>query len=125
MSEVIAGTLIATLAVVGLAYSFGIGRGLIDRYELARQAMGRARLLVDSLSTVPPHSLADGNEPFWVDGVQAGGAYWTMTDVDDPVDQTGGADPTPQDEKRILVRIGWGVGGSNDTLTLSRLVVVR
>jgi len=125
MFEVIAGTVIATLAVVGLAYSFGVGRGLIDRYEIARRAMGRARLLVDSLSTVTPLSLADGNQPFWVDGIQAGTSSWTMTNVDDPADQSGAADPNPVDEKRILVRVGWGLGGSDDTLSLSRLVVVR
>ncbi len=125
MFEVIAGTLIATLAVLGLAYSFGVGRGLIDRYDLARRAMGRARLLVDSLTTVTPSSLQDGNQPFWVDGVQAGTAYWTITNVDDPVDQSSPIDPTPVDEKRILVRLGWGAAGSMDTLALTRLVVAR
>lgn len=121
--EVIAGTLVATLAVLGLAYSFGIGRALIDRYLLARRAMARAQLLVDSLVTVPPVQLSDGNQPLWVDGAAAGTAYWTIQPVDDPIDGVSPADPTPVDEKRILVRVGWQMGPASDTLRLSRMVL--
>src|ERR1043165_1602662 len=85
--EVMAGTIVATLAVLGLAYSFGIGRGLIDRYAVARSAMGRASLLADSLSTIAPAALSNGSRPFWVEGMQAGTESWTITDVDDPIDR--------------------------------------
>src|SRR6185436_12783523 len=112
--EVMAGTLVATLAVLGLAYSFGIGRGLIDRYAVARQAMGRAELVVDSLVTVAPPSLASGSQPFWVDRsflaspVQAGATTWTITNVDDPIDRLAGSTPPdtrPIDMKRIVVMV--------------------
>ena len=125
--EVMAGTLVATLAVLGLAYSFGVGRGLIDRYQVARRAMGRAQLIVDSLTTCPPASLAaSGTEPFWAEGMQAGTTDWTVTWVDDPVDGLASSSPpdlTPNDLKRISVAVSWKLGDSRDTLRLSRLVL--
>src|SRR5689334_2363201 len=45
--EVVAGTLIATIAVLGLAYSFGVGRGMIDRYQVARAGLGEGQLMMD------------------------------------------------------------------------------
>lgn len=124
--EVMAATIVATLAVLGLAYSFGVGRGLIDRYQVARRAMGRAQLVVDSLITRPAASLADGNEPFWIEGLQAGTTRWTVVWVDDPADRLASsspADPDPDDLRRIAVEVTWHLGGANDTLRMSRLLL--
>jgi len=121
-----AGALVATLAVLGLAYSFGVGRGLIDRYQVARSAMARARLVVDSLATQSPATLVDGSEPFWVENLQAGTTSWTIHWVDDPVDRLAGdspADPNPNDTKRIQVEVLWQLGAASDTLRLSRMVL--
>jgi len=121
-----AGTIVATLAVLGLAYSFGVGRGLIDRYQVARSAMGRAQLVVDSLVTQAPASLVDGNQPFWVEDLQAGTTRWTVSWVDDPVDRLASSspsDPNPNDMKRITVEVIWSLGGSTDTLRMSRMVL--
>ena len=123
-----AGTVVATLAVLGLAYSFGIGRGLIDRYQVARQALGRAELIIDSLSTVPRPSIVAGNEPFWIEGLKAGDTHWTLTNIDDPVDRLATSsppDPNPVDMRRIVVRVGWSLGGTSDTLAMTRLVMAR
>lgn len=128
MFEVMAGTLIATLAVLGLAYSFGVGRGLIDRYEVARRALARSELLVDSLSTRNPTVLQDGTQTFWVDGVPVGTEQWAITPVDDPIDGTAGGsppDPTPADLKRIRVTVSWNIGSSGDSLGLTRMVLNR
>ncbi len=121
-----AGTLVATLAVLGLAYSFGIGRALIDRYQVARVALGRAQFLVDSLVTQSPSALVNGTEPFWVESLQAGTTVWTVGWVDDPADRLAGSappDPTPNDMKRISVEVRWRLGGRPDTLRMSRLVL--
>lgn len=128
--EVIAGTLVATLAVLGLAYSFGIGRSLIDRYAVARLAMGRAQLLVDSLGTVAPAALIPGTytRPFWVDGQQMGNEQWTIGTIDDPIDRLATdapPDPQPADLKRIAVTVDWTLGTSHDQLSLSRVVLAR
>jgi len=125
-----AGTVVATLAVLGLAYSFGVGRGLIDRYQVARQALGRAELVIDSLTTLPRSAIVAGSQPFWVEGpsTAAGTTSWTLTNVDDPIDGTATsspADPNPVDLRRIVVRVGWSLGGLSDTLSISRLVTVQ
>src|SRR6186997_61059 len=52
--EVIVATVIAVIAVVGLAHSFGVGRGLIDRHENARDALGLAQQRVEYLLNRPP-----------------------------------------------------------------------
>lgn len=124
LSEVLAGTIVATLAVVGLAYSFGVGRGLIDRYAVARQALGRAQLVVDSLVTVPRTSLTDANQPFWIrnSDAPAGTTAWTIVWVDDPADGLGGTDPDRNDLRRITVTVSWSLGGASDQLSLSRMV---
>lgn len=125
--EAIAATLIAVLAVVGLAYSFGVGRGMIDRYRVERCAMGRAELLVDSLVTVKPAALlVSGSQPFWIDGAPPGTSSWTVAWVDDPIDGLAGSspsDPNPNDMKRITVQVVWGAGGSTHTLSISRMVL--
>jgi hypothetical protein len=128
--EVMAATLVATLAVVGLAYSFGIGRGLIDRYAVARRAMGRAELVIDSLSTISPTLVHSGSEPFWAEGIQAGSTSWAVTPVDDPADgirspADPNADPNPVDMKRIVVTVAWNLGGSSDELAMTAMVLPK
>jgi len=38
LAEALTGATISVIAVMGLAYSFGVGRGLVNRYEVARAA---------------------------------------------------------------------------------------
>jgi hypothetical protein len=127
--EVIAGTLIATLAVLGLAYSFGVGRGLIDRYQIARAALGEAQMMMDSLQTITPRtSLTDGSRPFVVGSTPAGLVVWNVVNVDDPADGLASdtpPDPDPVDMKRITVTVNWGLGGIPDNLSLTRLVFAK
>jgi hypothetical protein len=123
--EVIAGTVIATLAVLGLAYTFGVGRGLINRYEVARCALGEAQHMVDSLSIVPVGSLSAGSRNFEVGGKVAGMTHWTLTPVDDPLDGTASstpADPNPVDYFKLTVEVDWGLGVLADRLQLTRIV---
>lgn len=126
--EVIAGTVVATLAVLGLAYTFGVGRGLIDRYEVARCAIGEAQHVVDSLSLVRPANLAAGNRRFEVAGVTAGATHWTVTPVDDPLDGTAAStppDPSPVDLYKLTIEVDWGTGVMADRLQISRFVAAQ
>jgi len=121
--EVVAGTVVATIAVLGLAYSFGIGRGLVDRYQVARRALGRAQFIVDSLVVEAPHLVANGSEPFWIDGRSIGTTRWTVSWVDDPVDDVAGSDANPQDLRLLEIEVGWQLGPSGDTLRVSRIFI--
>ena len=53
LMEVIVATLIATIAITGLAYTFGLGRSFIDRYELSRAALAAAQGKVEALMATP------------------------------------------------------------------------
>ena len=123
--EVLAGTLVATISVLGLAYSFGVGRGLIVGYRVSRQAMGRAELVIDSLITVPRATLAPGSEDFWGSGITPGTTSWQIDPIDDPADGIGAADLNPVDLKRITVQVSWRQDGMNQVLRLTRTILTQ
>jgi len=126
---VIVATLIATIAVIGLAYTFSTGRGFINRFELARAAFAAAEGRLEALAVAPsgdpemsitppgsPHTA-----PFVVDGRVHGTESWTVVWRDMPVDGTGGADPNPNDLKYVTVEVLYQQGTVRDTIRLSRL----
>ncbi len=120
--EAIVATVIATIAVVGLAHSFGLGRSFINRFETARAALGVAqkRLEILHAKSDPLTNLATGVlhlGPFVHAGHQVGKEEWNVTWYDDP------ATPDPQDLKLVTVRVFWGQGAITDTVTLKRLYV--
>jgi hypothetical protein len=120
--EVIAGTLIATIAVIGLAYSFGVGRGLIDRYQVARAALGEVQHRMDSLTTVRPVDLRDTvfTDPFDL-GTTIGSTTTTITWADDPADGLYPTDTDSFDVKRATVDVSWTLAGMSDHLRLERV----
>lgn len=124
--EVIVATVIAALAVIGLAHTFGLGRTFIQRFEVARVALGEVQLRLETLATRPSSDpdLAPGYHgplPFVVHGVTVGEEGWNVVWVDDPADGTGAADPDPHDLKRVTVTVTWTVGAVGDSLQLSRV----
>ena len=127
--EVIAATVIATFAVVGLAYTFGLGRGFIDRYEVARAALAQAEGRLETLEVHPSgDTLSTPDEQhmsyFVVDGRVLGTERWVVRWVDDPADGTGqpGPDPNPRDLRRATVTVVFQMGSVEDSVQLSRLL---
>jgi hypothetical protein len=129
--EAMVGTLIAIVAVLGLAYSFGIGRGMIDRYRVARVALALAQRRMEVLSALPPGSdsltirnptgTTYGPNPFNVDGREVGAEEWTAEWYDDPLDRLAPSDLAPHDLKLVTVRVIWRYESRPDTVLLSRL----
>ncbi len=122
LMEVIVATIVATVAVIGLAYSFGMGRAFIDRFETGRVALAIVQAKMESLTVVPPGDpeLALGTHPsspipFVWQGRQVGSESWTVAAFDDP--GVAGSD----DLRRVTVRVMWRVGALNDTVLISRL----
>ncbi len=126
--EAMVAALIAIVAVIGLAYSFGLGHGLIDRYAAKRAALGEAqrqmaeieRLVVvrpgsDSLKVGGPYPAAA--IPFSVRGVVSGTVQWRIENYDDPA--TPGA---TLDMKRLILYVVNGTGRNADTVSLTRLI---
>jgi hypothetical protein len=115
LMEAVVGTAIATIAVLGLAYTFGTGRGLISRYEVGRVALGVAQTRLETFAAVPPESISAGAQPFTYHGAEVGTEQWTVADVNDPL--TTAAD----DYRRVTVTVTWGSGADQQNVALSRL----
>lgn len=128
--EVIVATVVAVVAILALAYTFGTGRGLVSRYESARVALAAAQRRMEMLSAgrATAAELQLGRHPSsGTYPVQAGGANvavesWTVERYDDPADGT----PTGDiDLKRVTVTVAWGGGGPNERVVLTRLFPLR
>src|SRR5262245_38913128 len=134
--EVLVAAVVAVVAVLGLAYSFSTGRGMIDRYAAARDALAAAEQRMDRLSVLglkepsnmeldalPSPGKRHGPFPRPLDGNTTGTEEWTVTWKDDDADGLGGADPNPNDYKEVTVVVRWMSGHLQDHVELSRIIL--
>ena len=125
--EIIVATVIATVSVLGLAYTIGAGRPLLNRYQLARAALAGAQRRMEMLSvtrsTDPQLAIPVGrssatySEPLVVGGTVVGTSAWTVSWVTDPADTV----PGGHSLRRVTVRVSWATGADSDAVTLQRL----
>lgn len=120
--EIVVATVIAVIAVVALAYAFGTGRGLVDRYAAARVALGAAQRRMEVLATLAPSSPdlqigAHGPIDVVLEGRSVARESWQVAGWDDPADGLNG----DADLKQVTVRVAWGPG-PNDSIVLRRLL---
>jgi type II secretory pathway pseudopilin PulG len=126
ITEVVVATIIAVIAVVALAYSFGTGRGLVSRFEASRVALAAAQSRMETLSALPLGATeldlgshpSSGTYPVQVDGRVVANESWTVTAYTDPA--TGHPAGTA-DLKSVTVTVTWGPSGPSETITLKRL----
>jgi type II secretory pathway pseudopilin PulG len=125
LMEALVATVITVIAVIGLAHTFGMGRGFIDRFEVARSALAAAESRMEFLSALRSWSpeLMIGDHPAipnpFVFGNPArtiGTETWRVEWFDDPV--TPG---TIQDLKRVTVVVRWTMAATADSVTFTRL----
>jgi prepilin-type N-terminal cleavage/methylation domain-containing protein len=122
--EVMVAVVIAAIAVLGLAHSFGAGRALIDRYETARAASALVEGRLESLASLATRNLADpmlsvgthGPSPITLSGGRMGEEAWFVEWVDDPLNGAG------NDYKRLTVAITWSEAAVTDTVKLARIL---
>ena len=128
LTEVLVALLITVLAVVGLAHTFGIGRGLIDRYATARSAMGVAQSRMELLRMESMKNIANPDlDPAVIHPVTAitlndriaGEETWTVEWLDDPLV------PGSQDYKRVRVTVSWTQAAIPDTVELKSIFLAR
>ena len=127
LMEVLVATVIATIAVVGLAYTFGLGRGFINQFEVGRAAEAAAEGEMDLIASTPPSdSLVEIGRLhmsyFLVAGNISGTQRWILNWIDDPADGVGGADPNPQDLRQATVTVLFQHGSLLDSVTTTRLL---
>jgi len=124
--EVVVATVIAVIAVVALAYSFGMGRGLVNQYEVARIALAAAQRRMETLSAGPVTATdlalgLHGPLDVQVDGRTVARESWTVEAYDDPADGLHG----DLDLKQVTATVSWGRTSPNETVTLTRLFPVH
>lgn len=113
--------IIAILAVVGLAYSFGLGRSFINRFEIARAALAVAQQRHESLFSLPRSATefdADSIHvrPFSHGAREVGEERWQVTWYNDPSTTL-----RANDLKLVTVTVRWLQGSVPDSVNLSRL----
>ncbi len=126
LMEVLVSTVIAVIAVMGLAHSFGIGRAMINRFEVSRAALSAVKARLEVLSATNPMAgdLALGDHPvtplaFHHLGRDLGFESWTVENWNDP------GTPGSADLKRVTARVVVNAQGVNDTVRLTRLFPTR
>ena len=132
LAEVLVALFITVIAVTGLAHTFGVGRGLIDRYATGRDALATAQRRMEMLRMLSMREQAvinpepdltigvHGTFPVQLNATINGSEQWTVTWVDDPSDGLGGADTDGgNDYKRATVDISWAQSGATDKVELS------
>ena len=128
LMEVVVATVIAVIAVIALAYSFGTGRGLVNRFETARVALAAAQRRMEMLSALAPADAqlqfgshpASGTQEVQVDGRPVVLESWLVDTYDDPATPL-----SPVDLKKVTVTVEWGQSGPNERVTLTRLFPVQ
>lgn len=124
LMEALTAATVAVIAVMGLAYSFGVGRALVNRYEVARAALAEAENQLEALEAVSQKQpndpmLAVGyvapQTPFRYEGVELGTQDWRVTAYDEP-NLLGTVNM-----KRVRVTVRWTQSSRGDSLTLERL----
>jgi hypothetical protein len=121
LMEAMTAATISVIAVLGLAYSFGVGRGLVNRYEIARAALGEAQSQIESLTLLPASDptlvvgYAGAPTPFLYKGAALGTESWRVVGYDEP------HIPGIQNLRRVIVTVRWRQGARTDSLSLERL----
>jgi len=122
--EALTATVIAVIAVLGLAYTFSVGRGQVDRYEVARAALGEAenrmeRLLLLADRTPASDTLAIGRVwppvAFTYAGATIGDIAWHVEPYDLP------NVPGSPDLRRLVVCVRWNTS-LPDSVQLDQLL---
>ncbi len=120
--EVIVATVVAVIAILALAYSFGTGRGLINRFEIARMALAAAQSRMEWLAAQPATApelvvgFTHAPSPVTIGGRGAAFESWSVQAYDDPANGLG-----QTDLKQVTVTVSWGRGGPPESVRLTRL----
>jgi hypothetical protein len=115
--EAIVATVISIIAILGLAHTFGMGRGFIERFGIARTALSLVRAKMESF-TVSRDSIALGSfyvQPFNYRGNEVGTIEWRVDPYDDV--QISG----PYNLRNVVITARWGPPTQRDSLVISRL----
>lgn len=120
--EAVVATVITVIAVLGLAHTFGMGRGFIERFAIGRHALAVAQARMDALGVQPASTSPDLTLgvhpalplPFNHGGQQVGTEHWRVTPY---------PDPSAFGIKEVTVVVAWTQGTEQDSIRITRLVI--
>jgi type II secretory pathway pseudopilin PulG len=121
LMEALTAAVISVIAVLGLAHSFGVGRALVNRYEVARAALSEAQTQLEALTqlSLGDPTLAIGYAapltPFAYEGMTLGESYWRVSAYDEP------SLPGARNLRRVVVVVRWRYNALPDSIALDRL----
>ncbi len=112
---------------MGLAYSFGNARALVNRYAAARVALAAAQRRLEMLAVLDPSApeLQVGTthaDDVVVDGTPVAHESWSVAAYDDPANGTAAG---PTDLKLVTVTVSWGASAPDQQVQLSRFFPAR
>jgi hypothetical protein len=121
--EAIVATVVAVLAVIGLAHTFGLGHGFIDGFSASRAALGEAQRRMEWLAAYSDSAdlFTNGYHPaspipLNVPGVVQGSVRWRVEPYDDPI--TGAI---TDDMRRVTMFVVYRTMSTQDTVSVVRL----
>ncbi|MCE9627744.1 MAG: hypothetical protein K8R56_07500 [Candidatus Eisenbacteria bacterium] len=121
LMEALTAATISVIAVLGLAYSFGVGRGMVNRYEIARAALGEAQSQLEAMTVLSKDdpqltlNFRSPCSPFQYEGATLGNTDWVVLPYDEP------NLPGTVNLKRVVVTVRWRQDARMDSLALERL----
>lgn len=121
LMEALTAATISVIAVLGLAYSFGVGRGMVNRYEIARAALGEAQSQLEAMTVLSKDdpqltlNFRSPGSPFQYEGATLGNTDWVVLPYDEP------NLPGTVNLKRVVVTVRWRQDARMDSLALERL----
>lgn len=123
LMEAIIATVVAVLAVIGLAHTFGLGHGFIDGFSASRAALGEAQRRMEWLAAWPDSAdlFTDGYHPgapipVSIPGVLDASVRWRVDAYDDPI--TGAV---TDDMRLVTVLVAYRTMDTQDTAKVTRL----
>ena len=121
--EMMAAMVISVIAIMGIAHTFSLGTGFIDRYATARAALARAN---GQLEHVRAHvkdgaqlSNADFSSAIQLSPGRNDSLRTQIQGVDDAADGGGGA----SDYYRVTATVSWTRAGMTDRLQLVTVIL--
>jgi len=118
-----AAMLISVVAIMGLAHTFSLGTGFIDRYATARAALARANGQLEHVRAQVKGGAqlanADSSSTILLSPSMNASLRTRILGVDDPADGGGGA----TDYYRVTASVTWTQAGMTDSLHLDTVML--
>jgi prepilin-type N-terminal cleavage/methylation domain-containing protein len=121
--EMMAAMVISVIAVMGIAHTFTLGTGFIDRYATARAALARANGQLEHVRAQvkggAPLANADSSSAIELSPGLNASLRTLIEGVDDAADGGGGA----SDYYRVTASVSWRQAGMTDSLHLDTVML--